>query len=378
MARDSFPLVDVCGVGLNATDTIIQLPHFPALDTKVAVAASRVCAGGQVASAVQACAAWGLTARYAGKIGDDESGELQRSELRRAGVEAHWVIAHGCESPRSWILLDQSGERTVLWKRDPKLELQPEELQREWITRSRALLVDGHDIAAAAVAARWAREAKIPVVADVDNLYPGVEALLQHVDYLVCSREFPQRLIGEQDLLSALPKIAARFSCKLVGATLGAEGVIAWTGKALHYAPAYRVKVFDTTGAGDIFHAAIIYSLLQNWSTGKMLDFSCAAAALNCTALGARGGIRPLKEIEELMEGATRHESLFADRQFLLPDAGANTPTARISPRRANRKSAPEQTELALTSASPREPKVKLEAVSQPTVQKKRRDRGRE
>src|SRR5580765_8518456 len=107
MARDSLPIVDVCGVGLNATDTLIQLPHFPALDTKVEVAASRVCAGGQVASAMQACAAWGLTARYTGKIGDDKAGEMQRSELRRAGVEAHWIVAHGCESPRSWILLDQ-------------------------------------------------------------------------------------------------------------------------------------------------------------------------------------------------------------------------------------------------------------------------------
>ena len=378
MARDSFPLVDVCGVGLNATDTLLQLPLFPALNTKVAVAASRVCAGGQVASAMQACAAWGLTARYAGKIGDDESGELQRSELRRAGVEAHWVLAHGCESPRSWILLDQSGERTVLWKRDPKLELQPNEIQREWVTQSRVLLVDGHDTAAAALAARWAHEAKIPVVADVDNHYPGVEALLQHVDYLVCSREFPQRLTGEVDLLAALPKIAERFGCNLVGATLGAEGVIARAGKAFHYAPAYRVKVADTTGAGDIFHAAMVYSLLQNWTVAKMLDFSCAAAALNCTALGARGGIRPLKEIEDLMENGTRHESLFADRQFSSREAAAKVPSAKNTPHRAIRKPAPQQTELALTSASPHAPKVKLESVSQPSAQKQRRDRGRE
>lgn len=378
MARDSSPVVDVCGVGLNATDTLIQLPHFPALDTKVEVAANRVCAGGQVASAMQACAAWGLTARYSGKIGDDEAGELQRRELRRAGVEAHWIVAHGCESPRSWILLDQSGERTVLWKRDPKLELQPNEIQREWVTQSRVLLVDGHDTAAAALAARWAHEAKIPVVADVDNLYPGVEALLQHVDYLVCSREFPQRLTGEADLLTALPKIAARFGCKLVGATLGADGVMAWTGESFSYAPAFRVEVIDTTGAGDIFHAAMVYSLLQNWSIAKMLDFSCAAAALNCTALGARGGIRPLKETEELMESGARHESLFAERQFPLSDAAPKTPSAKISPRRVNRQPAPEQTEFPLTNNATRAPKVKLEPVSQPSAQKRPRERGRE
>jgi sulfofructose kinase len=376
MARDSFPIVDVCGVGLNATDTLIQLPHFPALDTKLEVAASRVCAGGQVASALQACAAWGLSARYSGKIGDDEAGELQRSELRHAGVEAHWVVSHGCESPRSWILIDQTGERTVLWKRDPKLELQPNEIQREWITHSRALLVDGHDTAAAALAARWAREAKIPVVADVDNLYSGVEALLQHVDYLIASREFPQRLIAESDLLAALPKIAARFGCKLVGATLGAAGVLAWDGNAFHYAPAYRVKVLDTTGAGDIFHAAVIYSLLQSWSLAKMLDFSCAAAALNCAALGARGGIRPVKEIEDLMANGTRHESLFAEPEFTLGDAAAKSPSTKTASRRSTRKSAPEQVELPLTGASARVPKVKLEPKS--LLPQPRRERGHE
>jgi hypothetical protein len=198
------------------------------------------------------------------------------------------------------------------------------------------------------------------------------------VDYLFCSREFPQRLTGDEGLLAALPKIAERRNCKLVGATLGADGVLAWDGDAFHYAPAYRVNVVDTTGAGDIFHAAIVYSLLQNWSTARMLDFSCAAAALNCTALGARGGIRPLQEIEELIQSGPRSESLFAERQFSPRDATAKTPSAKNPPRRANRRSAPEQTELALNRPSPQVPKVKLEAASPALTQKQRRERGRE
>ncbi len=97
-----------------------------------------------------------------------------------------------CQSQSSFILVDEeTGERTVLWKRDPRLELLPTELQRDWIVQARLLHVDGHDCAGATQAARWAREAKIPVTADLDNLYPGVEALLENVDFAITSQRIP-------------------------------------------------------------------------------------------------------------------------------------------------------------------------------------------
>jgi len=64
----------------------------------------------------------------------------------------------------------------------------------------------------------------------------------------------------------------------------------------------------DTTGAGDIFHAGFLYGLLQKWPLEHQLDFACAAAALNCTAQGARGGIQPVAAIEKLMASGERHE----------------------------------------------------------------------
>ena len=50
--------------------------------------------------------------------------------------------------------------------------LKPEDLNREWVVNARALLVDGHDTAAATLAARWAHEAGIPVIGDLDVVYP--------------------------------------------------------------------------------------------------------------------------------------------------------------------------------------------------------------
>jgi sulfofructose kinase len=305
------PKLDVVGVGLNAIDTFIPVAHYPARGSKVEFRSAQVLPGGQVATAMIACQHWGLRTRYVGKVGDDSAAELHRAEFARAGVEAHLFTAPGCPSQQAFILVDDSGERTVLWKRDDRLTLRPEELQQDWIVNARALHVDGHDTAAAAAAAGWARAANIPIIADVDDLYPGVETLLKSVDYLITSRDIPGRLMQEPDLKKSLPALQKRFGSRLTAATLGEQGVLAWDGTQFHYATAFHIQPVDTTGAGDIFHAAFIYALLQGWPLPRQLDFACAAAALNCTALGARAGIQPVAGIEHLIATAARHASTF-------------------------------------------------------------------
>ena len=212
-------------------------------------------------------------------------------------------------SPQSLILVDADGERTVLCRRDERLALQPSDLNRDWIVNARILHVDGFDTAAATLAARWARAAGIPVVADLDEIYPAVEDLIENIDYLIVSRDFPLRLMRENDLDKALRRMQRRFGCRLTAATLGTDGVLAWDGEDMHHSPARQVPVIDTTGAGDIFHAGFIYGLLQDWTLRQQLEFACAAAAMNCTATGARGGICPVEAIETLMATAPRYKS---------------------------------------------------------------------
>ena len=303
--------VDLVGVGLNATDTLLRVQHFPDRGSKTELRSVEVLPGGQVATAVIACQQWGLRTRYVGKVGDDAAADLHRAEFSRAGVETHLVTAKDCASPQSFILVDDSGERTVLCRRDERLALLSEELQRDWVVDARALLVDGCDTPAAAQAAAWAREAGIPVVADLDEVYPGVPALLKNVDYLIASRDIPGKLAGSEDLRQSLQAVHSRFRYRLTAATLGQEGVLAWDGEQFHCAAAFRVETVDTTGAGDIFHAGFLYGVLQGWPLAKQLAFSCAAAALNCAAVGARGGIQSVEQIERFMATATRYPAAF-------------------------------------------------------------------
>jgi sulfofructose kinase len=113
------PEFDVVGVGLNATDTMILIPHFPAYGGKVPFLEKIWSPGGQVASAIVACSVLGLRAKYIGTIGDDERGRIQADSLRGTGVNLdHVQMRKGCSNQSAYILIDQTtGERTVFWNR---------------------------------------------------------------------------------------------------------------------------------------------------------------------------------------------------------------------------------------------------------------------
>jgi len=300
--------VDLVGVGLNATDTLVHVSSFPQSGSKVEYETETVMPGGQVATTVVACQTWGLSTRYVGKLGDDDASRLHAREFLRVGTEAHLINVPGTPSARSLIFVDRAGERTVLCRRDDRLRLQPTELNRDWIVNARILHIDGHDTAAAALAARWAREAGVLVTADLDDTYDGIDELLKNIDFLIVNHDFSLRLTGESDLKTALRQMQRRYGSRLAAATLGHDGVIAWDGEQFHYAPAFHVPVADTTGAGDMFRAGFIFALLQGWPLPRSLDFSCAAAAINCMAEGARGGIGPVDQIEAFMATTPRYQ----------------------------------------------------------------------
>src|SRR5882724_13279696 len=88
---------DVVGVGLNATDTLILLDHFPAYAGKVPFTKEILSPGGQVASAMVACARLGMRVKYIGTVGDDERGRIQLESLRATGINLdHVQVRAGC------------------------------------------------------------------------------------------------------------------------------------------------------------------------------------------------------------------------------------------------------------------------------------------
>ena len=297
-------LVDVVGLGLNAMDTICVVDRFPKPNTKTGIRQVRVEPGGQVATALATCARLGLTTRYIGSVGDDDAGRAQLESLVRAGLGTENVrMVSGAKTQFAVILLEEGvGERTILWHHDPLLNYPAKDLQRDAVVSGRILHLDGCDSEAALQAARWAREAGIPVVIDIDELYDGgTEELLRNVDYFIAAEEFAARVLGPMTDNDALRALADRYGCRVVGITLGSRGAAFIQNGHVFRSPAFHVSVADTTGAGDVFHGAFIYGLLQKWDLEKAVRFANAAAGLKCIETGARRGIPTLEQVMKML-----------------------------------------------------------------------------
>ena len=100
--------------------------------------------------------------------------------------------------------------------------------------------------------------------------------------------------------------IQNEYGMRVAAMTLGADGALARVGGQYIYSPVFVVDSIDTTGAGDVFHGAFCYAVIESMPLRDALEFSNAMAALNCTALGARGGICGLDEVRALMARAER------------------------------------------------------------------------
>jgi sugar/nucleoside kinase (ribokinase family) len=298
---------DVVGMGLNAVDHICVIPRFPRYGEKLRMSDFRRTVGGQVASALVACSRWGLRAKYIGKVGGDEMGEFSYAGLETEHLDLEDVKrVKGALNQFAFILVDgETGERTIIWRRDESLSIRPEEVPLDAVKRGRYLLLDGHDAPAAARAAAEAGAAGVRVVMDAETVKPGTAELVEASHYVVCAQEFPEAFTGEEHLETALQRLKARGP-ECVVATLGREGAVGLTAGGLITSRGFKVECVDSTGAGDVFHGAFIYGLCRDWKLDRILDFSNAAAALNCMSIGARGGIGSVDAILDLMDRGER------------------------------------------------------------------------
>lgn len=293
---------DVVGLGLNAVDHLCIVPHFPKFDSKLKMLDFKRQGGGQAATAMVACQRLGLKTRYLGKIGNDDLGRYSQKSLEDEGVDIKGVIVvPDTRNQFAFILIDQdTGERTIIWDRDKRLVMHPDEVPREIACSAKVLLVDGHDAAAALQAARFAKEDGIIVVMDAERISEETTELVSLVDILISEKHFPERFTGISDIKEALAEIALRGP-RLAGVTLGKDGALAFYDGTFYHSPAYEVSCRDTTGAGDVFHAAFIRAIIEDWDIARCLDFSNAVAALKCRELGGRAGLPSFDEALEFM-----------------------------------------------------------------------------
>ncbi|HLG58814.1 MAG TPA: PfkB family carbohydrate kinase [Vicinamibacterales bacterium] len=296
---------DVVGLGENSVDYVYRLPMAPEPNAKLPISSHRLLLGGQVATTLATCATLGLRTTYVGSFGSDDNGARIREALAQRGVDTTHAVIRPTSNRHAVILVDErTGDRTVLWERDPALALNAYDVPQAVIAGARLLHVDDVDEEAAIAAAGVARAAGIPVTSDLDRVGTRTEALVAAVTIPIFAEQVPAALTGEGDVERALRKLR-RTHTGLLCVTLGSRGAMLLDGDQLHHVPAPRVDAVDATGAGDVFRGGFIYALLRGDAAPDILRFANAAAALSCTRPGAMDSVPTLAEVETLATKGT-------------------------------------------------------------------------
>lgn len=293
---------DVVGLGYCTLDYLTLVNKYPEIDTKEEVIDFLEDGGGPTATALVTLARFGISTSLIGKVGSDARGELICQQLRQEGVDlGNFILEKNKVSPLSLIVIDKSsGKRTIIYTKGNVSKIQPLEVTGAMLTGAKILHIDGHQIEASIPVSKWAKERNIKVVLDAGSVRPGMEELLMLSDYVVASRTFALAFTSAKTIEEAAEKLFSATANTVV-VTDGEKGGCCISNESRFHYSSYKVETVDTTGAGDVFHGAFDYGLLQEWSLEKAIRFASIVAGLKCRKMGGRKGIPELEEVIALL-----------------------------------------------------------------------------
>ena len=297
-------MADVIGLGSCTVDFFAIVPKLIGADEKVNATRLEVHAGGVTANNLTQVARLGASAGWIGLIGDDENGRtilkaFEEDRMDTSGIE----VRKGELSSLTWIPVDAEGERCIYMFPNVTAQVSPGDIRGRFarhIQSARHFHTEASQLPIAPVleGVRVAKSAGVRTIFDLDvapsyfvnsglGTESGLMETLRTVDVLKPCKAAARELSGETDFDRIAQKMLA-LGPKLVAITMGKEGCLIADQSGTTHVPCFRVKVVDTTGAGDAFMGGLSYALLQGWNAERVGQFANACAALCCTRVGAR------------------------------------------------------------------------------------------
>src|SRR5882724_2161440 len=301
-ARNNSPRI-LC-IGMPVRDLTFRVPGLPARGSKENASHFEEICGGNALNGAIGIVRLGGRASICGPMGDagETTSRYIFEKMAEEGIETkHIVHMPGLVTPISNIMIDPSGERTIVTFRDPELWKVQLPDAGALLDDCAAILTESRCAAFCTDLCAEARRRGIPVIVDVDRAMSLREGLLNASSHLVFSSEPLQETRSESDDGAALKKIAKLTKSFLAG-TRGARGTI-WLDEhgQLQETPAFPVHTVDTLGAGDVFHGAFALAITEGQELRAALRFASAAAALKCTRFGGAFAAPQRAEVEALL-----------------------------------------------------------------------------
>lgn len=287
-------------IGNASYDFTMPMDAYPVENSKYRIKEAIGCGGGPASNAAYLLGKWGVETYFAGVVGKDDNGKKIKEEFKQIGVDTRYLeMDPDNETTISFIIVNKkNGSRTIFTKRDKDMEL-----SKDIDLKPDIILVDGQELKASKKAIKDNPNA-ISVI-DAGAMREPIVELSKLVDYVVCSRNFAEDYTGIRVNVydSATMKLIFKRlnkDFKNVIITLEDKGAVYQKDNVIKLMPSIKVKSVDSTGAGDIFHGAFVYGLLNEFDIEKIIMISNISGALSVTKLGSRYSMPNLEEVIDI------------------------------------------------------------------------------
>jgi sulfofructose kinase len=296
--------IRVVGLGQACVDYLGPVPHYPREDEKIELLDLHQQCGGPASTALVTLSRLGVKTAFLGSVSDDPLGREILAGLEREKIEFRFLkVTPGYTSQFAFIVISKpDGQRTIFWNRGSVPHLKSGDVDLSPFSKADILHLDGLMVEASLEAARQAKALGLTVVMDGGTMREGTRELLSLIDVLIASERFAEPLVKPGHPPEKSVRALWALGPPVVIVTLGSRGSIGQNGDGeTVFQRAFPVDAVDTTGAGDVYHGAYIYGMLQGWGMHQCMRFASAASALKCQAIGAQRGIPRLTEINALI-----------------------------------------------------------------------------
>jgi len=284
-------MIRIACVGIAVMDRIYYVEGLPTEGGKYVAKRYTEVGGGPAATAAVAAARLGAQVDFIGRVGDDDTGNSLLAELESLGVNTRDTRRYaGAKSSQSAIMVDAQGERIIVNYPSPDLLPDADWFNEIDFSQWDVVLADVRWHEGARQAFALARQAGVMTVLDGDVTPQDISELVALSDHAAFSEPGLARLTGINDSVAGL-KQAQTLTNGHVYVTRGSEGCDWIKNNTLQHQSGFKVDVVDTTGAGDVFHGALAFSLAGGDAPEEAVRFASGVAALKCTRPGGRAGI---------------------------------------------------------------------------------------
>lgn len=272
-------------VGLVTLDLIYLTEQLPSQNQKIVALDYSVAAGGPATNAAIAFSYLGSEATILGVIGNHPLTHLIRTDIENYNVAIADLDPTQIEPPpvSSIVVTQSTGDRTVISLNATKTQTD-NPLPFTSLQGIDIVLIDGHQMKIGQIAAKLAKSQQIPVVIDGGSWKAGFDTILPHVDYAICSANFlPPNCKNSEEAIAYLQT----FNIPHIAITQGEKPIqYLWEGKRGEI-PIPSIQPVDTLGAGDVFHGAFAYHILQKRFPEALLA-AANVASRSCQSFGTR------------------------------------------------------------------------------------------